>query len=216
MAVYDLAVTDALLSTTRGVRKRLDLDKPVEREVITRCLELSQQAPTGSNRQGWRWIVVTDAGKRAALADLYRKGAGAYLESARQQAEERGAAQDLRVYDSAIYLADNLEKVPVHVIPCINREHLPDDAPRRAWCGLMGSIYPAVWNFQLALRARGLGSVLTTLHLNFEDESAKLLGVPGEFLQAGLLPVAYTKGTDFKPAKRPPVDEIIHWDEWGN
>ena len=214
MSVFDLSVTDALLSTTRAVRKRLDLERSVPNQVIRDCLELTLQAPTGGNRQGWRWLVVTDAEKRNALAEIYRKGAGDYLEDSYQTAMAEGAAQDGRVYDSARYLAERMQDVPVHVIPCIRVDHLPADPPRQVWAGLMGSIMPAVWSFQLALRARGLGSVLTTLHLNCADEAAKLLGIPGGIMQVGLLPVAYTLGTEFKPAKRPPLDEITHWEHW--
>lgn len=214
MSVYDLAITDALLSTTRAVRKRLDLEKPVPDGIIRECLELTLQAPTGSNRQGWRWLVVTDADKRRALADIYRKGAGSYLRDSAAKAQAEHRAQDSRVYDSAQYLADRLQDVPVHVIPCIRVDHLPDNPPRRVWAGLMGSIMPAVWSFQLALRARGLGSVLTTLHLANEDEAAALLGIPKGIMQVGLLPVAYTIGTDFKPAKRPPLDTVLHWNQW--
>jgi len=214
MSVYDLAITDALLSTTRAVRKRLDLKKPVPEQVIRDCLELTLQAPTGSNRQGWRWVVVTDADKRAALADIYRRGAGAYLKESAEQAKAEGRGQDGRVYDSAQYLADHLHEVPVHVLPCIRAGHLPENPPRRVWPGLMGSIMPAVWSFQLALRARGLGSALTTLHLAHEDEAAALLGIPDGIMQVGLLPVAYTIGTDFKPVKRPPLDTVLHWNQW--
>ncbi len=214
MALFDLEQTDGLLTTTRAVRKRLDLERPVSREVIRECLELAIQAPTGSNRQGWRWLVVTDAGKRAALAEIYRKGAGDYLEDAVRDARERGAVQDGRVFDSARYLAENLQHVPVHVIPCIRADHLADDPPRHVWPGLMGSILPAVWSFQLALRARGLGSVLTTLHLGHAEEARALLGIPDGIMQVALVPVAHTKGTDFKLAKRRPLDEILHWDAW--
>jgi nitroreductase len=118
------------------------------------------------------------------------------------------------VFDSARYLAENLQHVPVHVIPCIDASHIPADSPPRAWGGLMGSIYPAMWSFQLALRARGLGSVLTTLHLKFADDASSLLGIPQNIVQAGLMPVAYTIGTSFKLAKRRPLDEIVHWDAW--
>ncbi len=214
MNVYDLSVTDALLSTTRAVRKRLDFNKPVPRQVIVDCLNLALQAPTGSNRQGWRWIVVTDADTRMALAELYRKGVGSYLDDAYREATASGATQDSRVFDSARYLAARLQDAPVHVIPCILADYIPADAPPRAWGGLMGSIFPAMWSFQLALRARGLGSVLTTLHLKYEDEAAALLGIPDGVVQAGLLPVAYTIGTDFKPAKRRPLEEITHWEKW--
>ena len=207
---FDTAMTDALLSTTRAVRKRLDLNRPVPRAIIDECLELAVQAPTGSNSQTWRWVVVDDAGKRQALADLYRKGAQPYLAGASEQA---GDAQTQRVFDSAMYLMDRLQDVPVHVIPCIAGRPAAD-TPVTWLGGLFGSIFPAVWSFQLALRSRGLGSTLTTLHLQEEAAAAELLGIPEDVMQVALLPVAYTKGTDFKPAKRPPVANITHWNEW--
>lgn len=214
MSVFDLSVTDALLSTTRAVRKRLDLERPVPDAVIRECLALTLQAPTGSNRQGWRWLVVTDRQKRERLAQLYRKGAGSYLDDGHAKSVAAGAAQDSRVFASARHLAERLQDVPVHVLPCIRVDHLPPNPPRRTWAGLMGSIMPAVWSFQLALRARGLGSVLTTLHLAHEDEAAELLGIPAGVMQVGLLPVAYTIGTDFRPATRPPLDTVLHWNQW--
>lgn len=210
---FDIAMTDELLATTRAVRKRLDLDRPVPRDVILECLELAVQAPTGSNSQGWRWVVVDDAAQRAGLADLYRKAAKAYLSQAGESAAARGDSQTGRVYDSALWLADNLEKVPVHVVPCIEGRP-PANAPAAMLAGLYGSIFPAVWSFQLALRARGLGSALTTLHLVHEREAAALLGLPDNILQVALLPVGYTKGTDFKRATRPPVAGITHWNRW--
>lgn len=214
MAGFDLSVTDKLLTTTRAVRKRLDLSRPVPDQIIRDCLELTLQAPTGSNKQGWRWMVVTDPAKRAALADIYRSGAGTYLTESQKKAEAAGKAQDGRVYSSAQYLADNLQDAPVHVIPCIRVDHLPPNPPQRVWAGLMGSIMPAVWSFQLALRSRGLGSTLTTLHLSNGDKAADLLGIPEGIMQVGLLPVAYTIGDDFKPAKRPPLDHVLHWNIW--
>jgi nitroreductase len=210
---FDIAMTDELLATTRAVRKRLDLDRPVPRETILECLELAVQAPTGSNTQGWRWVVVDDAGQRAALAALYRKAAMAYLTQANDAAQARGDAQTTRVYDSALWLTDNLEKVPVHLIPCIEGRP-PANAPAAMLAGLYGSIFPAVWSFQLALRARGLGSALTTLHLVHEREAAEVLGLPDNILQVALLPVGYTRGTDFKRASRPPVSGITHWNRW--
>jgi nitroreductase len=214
MAGFDLSVTDKLLTTTRAVRKRLDLSRPVPDQIIRDCLELTLQAPTGSNKQGWRWMVVTDPAKRAALADIYREGAGTYLTESQKKAEAAGKAQDGRVYSSAQYLADNLQDAPVHVIPCIRVDHLPPNPPQRVWAGLMGSIMPAVWSFQLALRSRGLGSTLTTLHLSNGEKAADLLGIPEGIMQVGLLPVAYTIGDDFKPAKRPPLDHVLHWNIW--
>jgi nitroreductase len=212
---FDLAHTDALLSTTRAVRKRLDLERPVPRAVIEECLEIALQAPTGSNRQNWRWIVVTDAATRGALADLYRKGAGSYLEDARESAASRGDAGSTRIFDSAHYLAERLQDVPVHVIPCIESA-MPDAPPMHAPISTMGSIFPAVWSFQLALRTRGLGTCLTTLHLNYADEAAALLGLPQDVHQVALLPVAYTRGTHFRPAGRRPLTEVLHWERWSD
>jgi nitroreductase len=210
---FDLAMTDELLATTRAVRKRLDLDRKVPRDVIMECLQLAVQAPTGSNSQGWRWVVVDDAKKKQALADLYRKGGEAYLKTAGAQATEAGNKQTQRVYDSAMYLIDILHKVPLHVIPCLEGRP-PAGTPPAMLAGYFGSIFPAVWSFQLALRSRGLGSVLTTLHLIHEKEAAQVLGIPDNVVQVALLPVAYTKGTDFKRAERPPVSGITHWNAW--
>ncbi len=207
---FDIAMTDALLGTTRAVRKRLDFSRPVPRAVIDECLELAVQAPTGSNSQIWRWLVVDDPGKRKALAAIYRKGAEGYLAGA---AEAASSAQTQRVFDSAVYLMEHLHKAPVHLIPCIQGRP-PEDAPLAMLNALFGSIFPAVWSFQLALRARGLGSALTTLHLMHEQEAAELLGVPADLMQVALLPVAYTLGTDFKRASRPPVSRITHWNQW--
>jgi nitroreductase/alkylhydroperoxidase family enzyme len=212
-APFDTGVVDRLLSTTRSVRKRLDLERPVEREVILECLRLAIQAPTGSNSQGWRFVVVTDAGQRKALADIYRRAGEEYLAQGAAQARAGGNRETEKVLDSALYLVDHLADVPVHVIPCI-LGRVPDGAPAGAHAGFYGSIFPAVWSFQLALRSRGLGSVLTTIHLGREQEAAKLLGIPDTVTQAGLLPVAYTRGTDFRPAQRRPIEEITYFGGW--
>lgn len=205
----DIDTCDELLATTRAVRRRLDLTRPVPRGVIETCLELAVQAPTGSNSQTWRWLVVDDADKRQALADLYRRGGEAYLTAA----GETATGQTARVFRSALYLMEHLHEVPVHVIPCL--EGRPrDGASVTQLGGYFASIYPAVWSFQLALRARGLGSCLTTLHLGFESEAAEILGIPDNVVQTALLPVAYTLGTDFKRAARPPVSGITHWNTW--
>ena len=208
---FDLETVDRLLSTTRAVRRRLDLSRPVEPEVVLDCIRLSQQSPTASNRQHWRWLVVTDADKRARLAETYRRGVPAF-EAARSSSDPEDG-QTSRVYDSAAWLLDHIAEVPVHVIPCvIGRPGERFSSVIAA--SLYGSILPAVWSFQLALRSRGLGSVLTTLHLIHEAETAELLGIPDDVLQVALLPVAYTKGLDFQPASRPPPSEITFWNGW--
>jgi len=209
---FDVAMCDDLLATTRAVRKRLDLDRPVPREIVMQCLELAVQAPTASNTQGWRWIVVEDAAKRAAIATRYREATLAYLASSGGDGNAPDA-QTARVVDSALWLANNLARVPLFLIPCLE-PRMPADLPELMRLSFYGSIFPAIWSFQLALRARGLGSALTTLHLSFEADVAALLGIPDHVQQVALLPVAYTLGTDFKRAKRPPVSEITHWDAW--
>lgn len=208
---FDRTETDRLLSTTRSVRKRLDLERPVDRAVMIECLNLAVQAPTGSNRQGWRWLVVSDPDKRKGLADLYRRGGEAYLSEAMKTAES--GTQDKRVFESAYYLIEHMHEVPIHVIPCIEGAPMHDQLAYEA--GFWGSIFPAVWSFQLALRSRGLGSVLTTLHLVHHEEAAALLEIPSGFTQAALLPVAYTVGTEFKAAKRPPITDVAYFDRWG-
>ena len=210
---FDLSVTDKLLSTTRAVRKRLDLTRPVPRKLIEECLELAVQAPTGSNSQTWRWLVIDDAATRKALADLYRKAAGGYLSAAGEQADATGNAQTKRVFSSAIYLMEHLHEAPVHLIPCVEGRP-PANSPTPMMAGLFGSIFPAVWSFQLAARSRGLGTALTTLHLMHEKEAAEILGLPDNVMQVALLPVAYTLGMDFKRAERPPVSTITHWNKW--
>jgi nitroreductase len=210
---FDLEQTDHLLSTTRAVRKRLDLKREVGRDVLLDCIRLSQQAPTGSNSQGWRWLIVTDPAKKQALAELYRKSGADYLSQGAKQAKASGHEQTGRVLDSATYLAENLERVPVHVIPCL-KGRLPANTPSGMMAGYWGSIFPAVWSFQLALRSRGLGSVITTLHLAAEAEAAALLGIPDDVTQCALLPVAYTVGDEFKAAERTPPENITYWEEW--
>ncbi|MGV7695688.1 nitroreductase family protein [Mycobacterium kansasii] len=205
----DLASVDELLTTTRSVRRRLDLNRPVGREVILECLRLAAQAPTASNAQDWRWLVITDADKRAAVADIYRSVGAEYLARAAATASD---PQTQRVYRSALGLTETLARVPVHVIPCLQRRI--DESNRLVAASAWASIIPAGWSFLLALRSRGLGSVWTTMHLAKEKEVAGVLGIPDTVTQAALFPVAYTIGTDFRPAARPPVETVTYWDAW--
>ena len=209
---------DELLTTTRAIRKRLDLIRPVERRLIEECLTIAQHAPSGSNWQNWHFVVVTDPEKRKALADLYRKAFEIYLtlpiaapnlpfdDPARTQTQGR-------VTSSLQYLADHLHEVPVHVVPCIGVR--TDGAPVGLQAAWWGSILPATWSFMLAARARGLGTCWTSLHLFFEEEAAQVLDIPHtEVMQAALIPVAYLVGDDVRPSPRDPLRGSLHWDSW--
>ena len=207
--MIDVAATDTLLTTTRAVRRRLDLDRPVPRELVLECVSVAQQAPTGGNSQGWGFVVVTDEAKRSALAELYRRTGDDYLRNSRDRAKTE---QTSRVYESAVYLAEILHRVPVHVIPVIQGR--VDGHPNGIAAGLYGSIIPAAWSFMLAARARGLGTAWTTLHLFHEQEAAELLGIPADHTQVALIPLAYYTGDTFSPADRPAPDTITHWDTW--
>ena len=207
---------DELLTTTRSVRKRLDLERPVPMEVVRESLEVALQAPSGSNQQGWHWLVITEAEKRKAIGEYYRQSFAAYRNSSAYPANrswgdaDRDATQN-RVADSAQYLADRMGDAPVLVIGALTASA---DLPASNQAGMWGSLLPAAWSLQLALRARGLGSAWTTLHLQYENEIAELLGVPDDVRQGVLLPVAYYTGDTFKPAKRQPLDTVLHVDGW--
>jgi nitroreductase len=202
----DIATIDHLLTTTRSVRKRLDLARPVEPEVIERCLELAIQAPSGSDRQGWHFVVITDPDLRFGIAELYRKSYARYRASGSSDPTSR-------LQSSADYLAEHFHEVPVLVLFCY--EGRVEQSSPATQAGLYGSILPAAWSFMLALRARGLGAAWTTLHLRYEQDAALLLNLPPTLTQAALLPVAYYTGDDFQPAKRTPVGERISWNGWG-
>lgn len=207
---------DELLTTTRSVRRRLDFARPVERTAIAECIEIALQAPTGSNTQAWHWVVVSGAEHKRTIADIYGKNFDRYmtLGTAKYDADDPRAAAAPRVTASAKYLRDHMHEAPYLVIPC-QWGRLRDKAPTWMQAGFWGSVLPAAWSFMLALRARGLGSSWTTLHLLDEREVADLLSIPfDKVTQAGLFPVAYTQGTDFKRAGRLPAPEVTHWDGW--
>ncbi len=207
--------TEELLTTTRAVRKRLDFEKPVERSVIEECLSVAVQAPTASNRQEWHWVFVTDAETKQALADIYRSEEGEYRRLPFPELDDHDvrAQRADAVGSSADYLTRHMQDAPVLLVPC----HLGrvDDVPVATQAALWGSLLPAVWNFFLALRTRGLGAAWTSVHLRHERDAAELPGIPDEsYTQGGLFPIAYTKGTEFHPAARRPLAEIVHWDRW--
>ena len=209
---------DELLTTTRAVRKRLDFDRPVEMSVIRECLEIALQAPSGSNAQGWQWVVVTDPGKRRELGDIYRKAFAIY-ENAPFAADKLHADDPAlapvqqRIFSSAQYLGQNMHRAPVLLIPCFLGRVEGGGAIGQA--SQYGSLLPATWSFMLAARARGLGTAWTTLHLMFEQEAAKVLSIPfDQVTQAALIPVAYAKGTEFKVGKRKQLEGSLHVNAW--
>ena len=221
----DLASVDHVLTTTRSVRLRLDFERPVPRAMINDAIRIALQAPTGANTQTWRFVVVTDAHRRRAIADVYRRGAEAYgagrtglsrtgVTAMREyEAEDPRQQQKDAMLKSGGYLMENLERAPVMIIPCIEGRFETDDVFTQA--SMWGSILPATWSLMLALRSRRLASAWTTLHLFHEAEVATLLGIPAHYTQAALLPVAWLSGGDLKPAKRLPVEQVTYWDNWG-
>jgi nitroreductase len=207
---------DELLTTTRTVRKRLDMSRPVPLELIKECLEIALQAPSGSNRQEWQWLVITDPEIRATLGRIYGELVDNYLASnhsaARLFADNPGRAPvQQRVGGSVAWLGEHMGQAPVLLIPCIKAGKA---LPAGNQAGLWGSLLPAVWSYALAARARGLGTAWTTLHLEREAEIAELLGVPAGYHQAALIPTAYFTGETFKPAPREPLENVLHIDRW--
>jgi nitroreductase len=206
---------DELLTTTRTVRKRLDLTRPVPLDLVRECLEVALQAPSGSNRQAWHWMVITNENTRRVIGDYYRQSTASYLNSSASAAAlfaddpERSAVQH-RVGDSVAYLSDHMGEVPVLVIPCIRAPRLGAGSQASLW----GSLLPAAWSYMLAARARGLGAAWTTLHLRYEREISELLGMPPDIRHGALIPTAYYTGDTFKPAPRQPLDEVLHINTW--
>ena len=209
--MFDLGEIDRLLTTTRSVRRRLHFERPVEMKIVYDCLRISQQAPTASNQQTWRWILVDDDKMRSDIAEIYRECIPAM--EANQRILKLNDQQTQAVYDSACWLAERLGSVPVLAFPCVI-DRPPEWFSPVLNSSIYGSIFPAIWSFQLALRSRGLGSVLTTLHLLREDEVNGLLNIPKGVLSVAMIPLAYTKGTDFQPARRVGVENIVFRNHW--
>jgi nitroreductase len=203
-----------VLTTTRTVRKRLDLTRPVPRDVVERCLDIAFQAPNGSNQQTWGWVVVDDPERRAAMADIYRAALQDFVNRPRTAEDPRPAdtPAQRRMTESVMYLMDHFAQVPILVVPTFNGR--VEDQGVFWQASRWGSIIPGVWSLMLALRLHGLGSAWTTLHLLREREMGELLGIPETETQAGMFPVAYTIGTEFKRADRSRSRERIRWNEW--
>jgi nitroreductase len=209
---------DEVLSTTRAVRKRLDFDRPVERALINQCLELAVQAPTGSNAQGWHFMLVDEPDKLKAIGALYKQAWAVYPDmpfsahNVHKDDPSMKTVQD-RVVSSAEYLGANMERVPAMLIPMVAGRF--DGSPSWVGASIFGSILPATWNFMLAARERGLGTCWTTLHLMHEKAAAEVLGIPfDDMTQVALIPIAHTVGTNFKSGPRKDLDEFVHWNSW--
>jgi nitroreductase len=214
---FDLTQTDHLLTTTRAVRKRLDLNRPVPRELILDCIRISAQAPAGGNAQKWRWVIVDDPAKKAIIADAYGRAYAPYIATQQKAVAQAGnAATSGPIIDSSNHLAAVLADVPVLAIPCALGS--PADAGDRGGSqqGWWGSVIPAVWSYCLAARSRGLGTVWTTLHLPYGEEVADALGIPDTVTQLACIPTAYYTGDDFKLATRKPAEQITYWNSWKN
>ena len=206
---HDIAQVDRVLRTTRSVRTRLDLSRPVDDTLLFECIDLAEQAPTGGNISSRRWMVVRDPTTKERLANLYRDAGGQGIIDVAGRLEGTGHTSE-RVMASGAYLARRLADVPAIVIACIWGQHDGSGKP-----GLFDSVLQAAWSFCLAARTRGLGTAWTTLHLNRSAEVAELLGIPDGVTQVVLLPVAHTVGAEFKPARRRPAQEITYFDRWG-
>lgn len=239
-APFDLAETDRLLTTTRAVRRRLDLDRPVPRALVEEALQVAVHAPSADNQQNWRWLVVTDPSSRRAIGAVFERSWEFHrAEISGRSGRRRHSPQSVRNEASAAALAACIARVPVLVLPCVvgappdpagvdaqwrdlNAHKPADDPAHQVSLGHLrastwfGSVWPAVWSFQLALRSRGLGTTATCMHLPFADAVAEVLGIPAAVTQVCLLPVAWTKGTDFAPAPRVPARERTFWERWGS
>ena len=203
---------DELLTTTRSVRKRLDLTRPVPMDVIRECLKIALQAPSGSNRQGWHWVVVTDPEIKKRVGAWYREGWQQAYGPRRDEllnAPATDAGLSPASYRATEHLSEHIHEAPVWVIPVL-RHAAGSTNPR-----LGASIYGAVQQLQLAARAYGIGSTLTSFHVGHEDEVRELLGLPGDALTMALVPLGYPERGRWSQPVRRPVEQVVHWNGWG-
>jgi nitroreductase len=210
---------DQVLTTTRAVRKRLDLERPLNMEEVRECLEIALQAPSGSNAQGWHFVLVTQREKIEKIAEYYRRAFADYEAGPGQPTKVLGDRPEMahtqeKVLGSAQYLAENLHRVPAMLIPCSQGRADSPGLSQSMLAGMFGSVLPATWSFMLAARERGIGTCWTMLHLEYEQQVAELLGIPDDHMQVAMTPLAYTLGTDFRPARRLALDDVLHVDSW--
>ena len=211
MEIPALESVDIALTTTRSVRRRIDWERPVQPEVIERCIDIATQAPTGLNLEAWRFLVLTDPERKLGMAELYRKSFEQMAELRAEYARQTGT-QPPALRKVHRDLADRLHEMPALILVCMQGR--PDDTLARQ-VGFYGSILPAAWSLMVALRTRGLGSTWTSLHLIHERETAKLLGIPDDVTQTVLLPVGYMRDAVLAPAPRKGAREVTYWNEWG-
>jgi nitroreductase len=209
---------EELLTTTRAVRRRLDFSRPVPRDVLRDCVRIALQAPSGSNRWPMQFVIVIDEERRQALGEAYRDAFARYRESSGyigrvDKGEEALNAQQQRTARSAEYLAENVHRAPAIVLACGRGR--ADGLPAYRAVNLAASVHPGMWSFMLAARMHGLGTCWTGVSLSDEARTASIVDIPhDEVTICALTPVAYTVGTDFRPALRPAPDDVIHWDTW--
>jgi nitroreductase len=202
------------MSTTRSIRRFLS--DPIPDDLLRSVLEAATWAPSGSNSQGWRLVVVRDAEKRRQIGEIYQRGFFTFYPRERLADETDPSRQ--RMYRGAVHLADNLGiEPPVLVLFCGLRPNDPSSKSPSSVCPWTrgSSIYLAVQNLLLAARASGLGGCLTTVHLLYETEVKTILGIPDEYDTFALVPLGYPQDR-FGPLRRRPVEEVTYLDRWDN
>ena len=204
------SLVDHALMTTRGVRRRLDFERDVDDQTILDCIDVAEQAPTGGNNGSRRWIVIRDQDTKDRMAELYLSAGVDWVIQTADRLKGTGH-QNEALMQGAKHLGENISRAPALVIPTVIGRHDGSGRP-----GLFDSVIQSAWSFMVALRARGLGTVWTTMYLNEADAVAELLDLPDEVTQICLFPVAYTVGTDFKAtSRRYPARDITYFDRYG-